>query len=195
MTQVNRLGLCWMLVLLTGCADGCNPQLALPADPPNDRVPAANKAVVKAVPEATSAYGVALPLREGPVGRLVAATAPSRRFAPNDLNKRFWLLLGPKGLILNEREVLPAGPLPAGDVQAVVQSGLVDWRNRSGVEAKSALLLLDAAVDPDTARQVVREVRLAKPMEVSMLFRTGTDTTDEAIEVSLPHNFGSAPAR
>jgi len=184
-----------MLVLMTGCADGCNPQLALPADPPSDRVPAANKAAVKAVPEAKSAYGITLPLRDGPLGALIPPGSPSRRFAPAELNKRFWLLLGPKGVVLNEREVLPAGPLPAGDVQAVVQSALVDWRNRSGVEAKAALLVLDAAVDLDTARQVVREVRLAKPMEVSMLFRTGTETTDEAIEVSLPHNFGSAPAR
>lgn len=185
----RSLGWCWTLVLLTGCADGCSPQLAVPADPPSGRAPAANKAVVKATPQATSAYGIALPLRDGPVGQLIVATAPSRPFGHAELNKRFWLLLGPKGLVLNEREVLPAGPLPAGDVEAAVRTGLVDWRNRSGVEAKAALLLLDAAVDPDTARQVVREVRKVQPMQVTMLFRASTETTDDALEVGVPHNF------
>lgn len=176
----------WLLLLLPGCADGCNPVLEVPKGEAPVGVVAPNRSRVKAVPEAISAFGVQLPLRTGPLGELVPATSPSRPFAHKDLNKRFWLLLGPKGMVLNEREALPAGPLPAGDIEAQVRSGLVDWKNRSGVEAKGAVLLLDAVVDPETARQVIREVRAAKSMEVTMLFRAGTATTDDAVEVAVP---------
>jgi hypothetical protein len=176
----------WLLLLLPGCADGCNPVLQVPEAEAPVGVVAPNRSRVKAVPEAISAFGVRLPLRTGPLGELVPATSPSRPFAHKDLNKRFWLLLGPKGMVLNERESLPPGPMAAGDVAAQVSSGLVDWQNRSGVQAKGAVLLLDEVVDPETAKQVIREVRAAKSMEVTMLFRAGTATDSDAVEVAVP---------
>ena len=173
-----------LLILLTGCGGSCNPQGSIPP-PGTDAKVARSAGRMTATADLTTAYQWQPPLRASELGTLVQATAPAQPFSPGELNKRFWLLVGPHGVTVAERDVLGPGPLEKGAIRAQLAPAIEDWNHRSGVSPRSALLLLDQAVDLETARMAVAEVQSAQAWAVTTLFAADTQT-DALVEVALP---------
>ncbi len=174
-----------LFVLLTGCGGSCSPQgPSLP--PPGIDAQSARPAVRLTTPaDLTTTYQWHPPVRASELGALAQATAPGLPFAPAELNKRFWLMVGPHGVTVAERDVLGPGPMEKGAIRAQVAPAIEDWNHRSGVFPRSALLILDQAVDLQTARMALAEVQSAHAWDVSTLFAADTQT-DALVEVTLP---------
>ncbi len=184
-----------LCVVLCSCDGGCEPHGPATTAPAaalgNKRAP--TEPIVR-LEQLRAAYALRLASRESPLGALAFKDAPTQPFADGELNRRFWVYLGANGLILNDREVLPPGPIAAGDIALAVKSAVTDWQNRSGVAPRAALLVLGQDVDSETARQVVREVQTVQDWRLTALFAAATGT-DEAVEVALPGPNAPSPGR
>lgn len=125
-------------------------------------------------------------------GIAVAAmpTTPGTPFDLGLLTRRCWFSLGPRGLVANERVLVPAGAPPTADiVHNAVNAAIPDWEARAGVAATAALLILDAKADVATARALYEAVRAKLSGRIAVLV---TDAQGRPTEVALP---SGGPAR
>ncbi len=111
---------------------------------------------------------------------------PDRRGSPfglDDLNRRFWVAYGPKGLRANDRDLAPPGPLEPSALRAKFLAAIPDWRERSGVEPTAAVLLLD--VDTETAQaEAIREAMAqAATWRLTLVV---LDAAGQSTEVDMP---------
>ncbi len=144
--------------VLPACNGGCDepkPAVQAPAVTPAPQAPA--RVVSAAAQELEAHLGLQIADRGQPL-LMDRLPAGGTAFTKDLLNKRFWLAWGPRGLVANERVLLPFGPLAPGQVKAALETAIPDWQERSGVTVKAALLILDGATEADVARGIHREL-------------------------------------
>lgn len=186
--------LAWVLAaaalgqLATGCVDGCEADRPAPAPatfapatapappPPQRDVPAATAAI-------EGHLGLLLPPRDAPALLTRLPAARGLPFTLEDLNRRFWVSWGPRGLVANERALLAPGALVAADLKAKLDAAIPDWKERSGVDPKGVLVVLDEDTDPDAAATLLQTVAAAGNWRVMVLV---LEEDGVVTEVSVP---------
>lgn len=182
----------WVLaaLVLPSCNGGCNGPEPAPAHAPA-RAPAS---VVRDAEfdadrhPATAAMelrlGLRLPERHQRLFQGALPQGAGQPFDETQLGRRFWLAWGPRGLVANDRPLLPAGPVTADDVQPAVKAAIPDWLERAGLtKARAALLIVDAGTDPAVAAMIYDAAAKAADWRLSTLV---LGENGQPLELPLP---------
>lgn len=183
----------WVLaaLVLPGCSGGCEGQEPAKARAP---LPAAPSTAVRDVEldtgrhPATAALelrlGLRLPERSQRLFLDAMPQGTGSAFDEGQLGRRFWLAWGPRGLVANDRPLLPAGPLTTEDLQAALKASIPDWLERAGLtKARAAVLIVDAGTDSTVAARIYEAAATAADWHLSTLVQ---DESGRPLELPLP---------
>lgn len=181
-----------------GCAEGpaveraSAPSIDLDTTTPTDLTGSASADTPLALPTAVTAaqlqrtLGLTLSQRSRAPFLEVMPTAPGRPFTVEQLGKRFWVALGPRGLVASGRSLAPPVALSEAAAAAALRVAMPDFSERAGIPVRSVLLVVDAAADGAAARALYAAARALVPGTVSALVLDG----DTPVEVALPSGGG-----
>ena len=187
--------LCWLAFALPGCGGGCNESVKAPPAARPSAAPATDAAVSGEDARPTAArtnpatealqghLGLRLPAHAQPLFLEVMPATPGQGFDKSLLSRRFWISWGPRGLVANERSLLPHDTPKPEQLQEALRQAIPDWQDRAGVTVKSALLIVDASTDPATGRLIHAAAAAAADWRLSALV---LDPQGAPMELPLP---------
>lgn len=175
---------------LAGCGGGCEGRQvsanAVKQATQQPQGPAGPAQAARATPQTVALeghLGLLLPTRDSVPLPGEISTRQGPPFGLPDLNRRFWVAYGPKGLRANDRDLLPPGPMDATTLAAKIREAIPDWRERAGVEPKAAILLFDVDAEMAHAEAVREAMAQAATWRLTLVVLDGAG---QAVEVDMP---------